>query len=525
ARAAVARGRAAAAGAGQIRGGAAAAARRVLAEAAEEAGERLRRTEDDADTIRAGARVDAQTLLDLARTDAARGAQEVMADAEERAKILLAEAEDKVGAVLAEAEERAHALVGMRRAAAEAAYRTALDDAARIVGEAQDQAVQIKTARAALDSELELTRRSALLDLDERLAGRRAEIEAALVVHRKDAEAAEADIEAQFRELGEEHERKRQERSGSLAAELADMRRNAEAEARKEARAIVAGAERERADLVAETSDALARARQREDEAEQRIAAARAAGRRTARWANFSGRLWRGAPWVALAAGVGLAASGEYELARLAGFHELVAPLFPLSVDIYAVVAFKKKSDVRPALSIMAASNLAYHLAERGGVHDEGNPHGELIVLGLTALVVLTFVAIIWRVHRLLDEDHETKPPSVRPAGPPSVRDEPDRTDPPGADRTDDRTDPGRTDRTGPRTDADRTARTAKSRTGPRTDAESIGVLRGLPRTDGCVTVNAARTAIGCNRDRAVRLLDEAGLLSPADRAKHLAAR
>jgi hypothetical protein len=36
------------------------------------------------------------------------------------------------------------------------------------------------------------------------------------------------------------------------------------------------------------------------------------------------------------------------------------------------------------------------------------------------------------------------------------------------------------------------------------------------------VNVNAVRTAVGCNRDRAVRLLAEAGLLRPADAAKHL---
>ncbi|MFD8415513.1 hypothetical protein ACFV2Q_27750, partial [Streptomyces sp. NPDC059650] len=77
------------------------------------------------------------------------------------------------------------------------------------------------------------------------------------------------------------------------------------------------------------------------------------------------------------------------------------------------------------------------------------------------------------------------------------------------------------------RTGTARTDARTKGRTGgpapTRTDADCITALRGLPRTpDGFVTVNAARTALGCNRDRAVRLLSTAGLLSPADAAKHL---
>ncbi|MEU5163368.1 hypothetical protein AB0G74_27680 [Streptomyces sp. NPDC020875] len=540
--------------------------------AAEEAAELTRQAGKAAEEIRIAAAADAERALAAAAAEAgdlirgaARHAETVRAEAEEAARAeagnreqLLADAEARVGGVLAEAEERAAELVALRRASAEGAYRTALEDAARIVAGAQEQAAEARIARVSLETELELARRRSMLDLDEDLAVRRGEIRDRLSAYREEAEEVRAQTEASFRALGEEHERQRQGQRAALAAELEEMRANAEAAARAAAREIVAGAEGQKADLVAETRAALERAKAREAEAKRQLGQARAADRRRARRASTSDRLWRGAPWVALAAGVGLAASGEYELARLVGFHPYVAPLFPLSVDIYAVVAFKKKRDVRPALSIMAASNLAYHLAERGGVHDPSHPYGDAIVLGLTTVVVLTFVVIIWRVHRLLDGDHPAAPgtaPDRTAAGDPApVREEPCRTDgeepvrpdaaePVRTDRTDGaRTAPVRPDRTGrtagartapvrpdgtdrtdkSRTDGARTDRTDKPRPA-RTDDEALAVLRKLPRTDsGFVTVNAARTAVGCNRDRAVRLLGTARLLSPADAAKHL---
>ncbi|MFF6903386.1 hypothetical protein [Streptomyces hydrogenans] len=390
----------------QIRGTAAADARRLLAEVTEEAADRLRRAESDADRIRERAHDDWQALLDSARVEAQRETEAALAAAGVQADELLAEAESQVGEVLAEAEERATALVEMRRAAAEAAYGKALDDAGRLLADAQQTAGEITAARASLDAELDLTRRREQLVLDEQLAERRTEIESTLAQVRQEYVQVRRELEEQFRKLGEQHELEGKAQKDRLALELEEMRANGEAAARSRAREIVTSAEREKSDLVREANAALEQARQREAEAEQYLEKARVAARRTSKRTGAAERVWRGAPWVALAAGVGLAASGEFELARLVGFHEYVAPLFPLSVDVYAIVAFKKKRDVRPALSIMAASNLAYHLAERGGVHDETNPYGDLIVLGLTALVVVTFVVIIWRVHVLLEGDH-----------------------------------------------------------------------------------------------------------------------
>ncbi|MFE7657079.1 hypothetical protein ACFU6M_30030 [Streptomyces bottropensis] len=392
---------------GQIRRTAAADARRLLAEVTEEAAERLRRAESDADGIRERADDDRQALLDSARAAAQRETEAALAAAGVQADELLAEAESRVGEVLAEAEQRATALVEMRRAAAEAAYGKALDDAGRVLADAQQTAGEITAARASLDAELDLTRRRELLVLDEELAGRRKEIEATLAQVRAECDQARRQLDEEFRKLGEQHHLERKGQKDRLAEELEEMRANSEAAARSRAQEIVASAEREKSDLVHEVNASLARARQHEADAEQYLEKARASARRTSKVKGVTGRLWRAAPWVALAAGVGLAASGEFQLAKLVGFHEYVAPLFPLSVDVYAIVAFKKKRDVRPALSIMAASNLAYHLAERGGVHDPANPYGGTIVLGLTALVVITFVVIIWRVHVLLEGDHD----------------------------------------------------------------------------------------------------------------------
>ncbi|MBX7471263.1 hypothetical protein K1Y80_34965 [Streptomyces sp. MAG02] len=533
----------------QIRRAAAADAKRVLVEAVDEVGERLRRAEDDADAIRAGARGDAETILDQARTDAAAETEEVMAAAEGQAKSLLADAEKQVGVVLAEAEDRANSLVDLRRTSAEAAYRTALDDAARIVGEAQDQAVEIRTARAALDSELDLTRRSARLDLDEELSARRAEIDAELAAHREEVEAARAEIETQFRQLGEQHERERQAQRARLDAEFAELRREAEREAR-----TAAGAVRKEADAkLAEANRELDAARE----------ARRVAEKHAASLKNKQSRaeiVKQGSIWVALAAVIVLTASGEWAFARMVGLGD--TPIgdagwaLPLGLDVYAVTAFRMRKDVPYALGLMAATNITYHVADMTGtgvtVGANGEKHPSVYLIIVAVLVV---VAIVWRVHRLLEDDHDDKKPSPAPAAetgePTTVRVEPNRTANPESDRTADpdpnRTEPrtamDRTGRTAGRTDADRTdrtdARTARPRTGRtptprtggrtaavRTDAEAVQILRDLPAgDDGFVTVNAARTAVGCNRDRAVRLLDEAGLLSPADRTKHLAAR
>jgi hypothetical protein len=504
----------------QIRQAAATRARQVLAEVADEAGDRLRQATGDADEIRADAHRATQARLDEARSEAARTVQEMTRAAEERAR-----------ALVAEAEEQAAELARLRRASAETAYRTALADATRIRGEAQEQANETLAAHAAVAAETDLARRTALLELNEQLAERRAAHQAELDEHRKKVALARA-------EADEQHELRRQEQREALNTERAEARRTAETEARQAAKAILDGVEDERQKMLKDALDATDRAKKERSRAEAAYRKLRAAEARKAKRAG--GRrargkwFWRNVPWLGLAAAVGLTAQGEFMLAQTVGISDVAAPLLPAAIDIYAVTAFRRKTDVPWALAIMAAANIAAHLANPG--------HG---AQSLTVGVVLVIVTVVWRVHNLM-EDEEPEPQDQTDAD--AETGERDRTDGFEADRTEgrtesprtDRTDGERTDRTADRTESGRTARTAKPRTGrtatrtakgrtansapARTDAECVGILRGLPRgADGHVTVNAARTSLNCNRDRAVRLLSEAGLLSPADAAKHLA--
>ncbi|WP_329564557.1 coiled-coil domain-containing protein [Streptomyces uncialis] len=486
-----------------IRRAAASDARQVLAEVADEAGTRLRRAEAGAECIRAVAGQDAQTVLVAARADAAGETAQTLAAAGAEAGDLLAKAEQRSMELIADVEARAAELVALRRAAAEAAYRDALDDAARIVGEAQEQATEIRTARAALDSELELTRRSAKLDLDEEAAAHRAEIEAG------------------FRARAEQ------------------LRKEAEAAARTAAAGV-----RQQADEVL---------RQAEREREAAREARRLAEKETVAVEKKESRkqvIKQVSIWTGLAAVIILTASGEWAFATMVGLGK--TPIgdagwaLPVGLDIYAVTAFRMKRDVPYALGLMAATNLTYHAADMTGLGMEVDAKGkEHPSVWLISVAVIVVVAIVWRIHRLLEGDHDTKPDAAvsgaRTDGPGDGR-----TESPGPARTDGRTEAPRTARTEAprtaRTDDARTApvreartartrrtepRTGKSRTGPgtpaRTDAEALAALRALDaEPDGFVNVNAARTALGCNRDRAVRLLSEAGLLRPADAAKHL---
>ncbi|MFB7940507.1 hypothetical protein ACFC39_25865, partial [Streptomyces sp. NPDC056049] len=141
-----------------------------------------------------------------------------------------------------------------------------------------------------------------------------------------------------------------------------------------------------------------ARARRLLNEArEAKKAASKWRGRRQ----NLGGKLWKAAPWVALAAGVGLAASGEYELARMVGINQYVAPLLPVSIDVYCVTAFRTKKDIASALILMASANVVFHLSEQAHLVPEGGS----APWWLTTFVVLIFVAVIWRVHTLMHND------------------------------------------------------------------------------------------------------------------------
>ncbi|MCD9196342.1 hypothetical protein LUZ64_34855, partial [Streptomyces albireticuli] len=109
-----------------------------------------------------------------------------------------------------------------------------------------------------------------------------------------------------------------------------------------------------------------------------------------AKWACLQAWVWRQAPGIALVAGIAVFASGEYKLAVLAGVDPSIAPAVPVTIDVYAVSAFRSKREIPQALMIMFAANVAAHV--------NGIPR-----VGLTIAVVTVIAIIIWRVHMLLD--------------------------------------------------------------------------------------------------------------------------
>jgi hypothetical protein len=389
-----------------IRQAAAADARQVLAEVADEAGERLRRAEGDADSARSAADQEAQQILDTARADAVRAAEEITRTAGEQARTLLTET-----------EEQAVKLADLRRASAEAAYRTALADAAKILGEAQEQASEVKAAHAAVEAETDLVRRRSRLELDEELAERRSEIEAELAERREkarrqaedDAEAIRARAEREAGQLGER-----------AAAEALVLRKDAEAKAR----AAVADIRREAELQLKAAQDTrmavgqeLQGAREKHQLAEERAASLKRGRTRGEAIKQMS-------IWVALTAVIVLTASGEWQFARLVGLGDTPVGdagwALPLGLDVYAITAFRAKKDVPFALGLMAATNVTYHVADMtgAGMHVVGGKAHPSVALIVVAVIVV--VAIVWRIHRLLENGHDDGEPGggIPPAQP-----------------------------------------------------------------------------------------------------------
>ncbi|MFD6479331.1 hypothetical protein ACFWEH_38130 [Streptomyces anulatus] len=282
--------------------------------------------------------------------------------------------------------------------------------------------------------------------------------------------------------------------------------------------------------------------------------------------------LWGKAPWAALVAAIGLTASGEYELARLAGFG-MVSWLLPVCIDIWAATAFHRKKDVKAALAMMIGTNVLFHMAERGivGIRTvdgrplivDGHPAAEWWLIGLVACIA---PVVLWRVHQLIG--HPTDAPDA-PA--PDARPAPARPAPAGAADTntqrgvagtvrtaqDATGHPGPDGGSGPRPDGRTPAATSghtrtaapggtgravpasRSRTtvtetlsGPRpvgrpapsagatvrSDEELIAQIRTMPTDpDGCLPPTRVREYLGCRTGRAVRLMRIVGVLRPED--------
>lgn len=118
--------------------------------------------------------------------------------------------------------------------------------------------------------------------------------------------------------------------------------------------------------------------------------------------------------WAArgvIAGAVGLTASGEYSLARMAGFTPNVAWLLPFVIDVYVIQAFRRHRDIVQAIALTIGANVTYHLAEAGlfGVTAKREPTWWLI-----ALVASIASLILWRMHLMVRPPKAAKEPRER---------------------------------------------------------------------------------------------------------------
>jgi vacuolar-type H+-ATPase subunit H len=107
--------------------------------------------------------------------------------------------------------------------------------------------------------------------------------------------------------------------------------------------------------------------------------------------------------WMAravIAGAVGLTATGEYSLARLAHFPKEVAWLLPFVIDIYVIQAFRRHRDILQAIGLTIAANVVYHLAAAGMFGVITDAKGEhRATWWLIAMVASIASVILWRMH------------------------------------------------------------------------------------------------------------------------------
>lgn len=197
------------------------------------------------------------------------------------------------------------------------------------------------------------------------------------------------------------------------------------AAARAEAEALLDQANRMHADAEAKARTLVADA---QAEAQRIIAEGRSLNARTLASADAEARSIRDQvraeteqrqkrddsldTWAArgvIAGAVGLTASGEYSLARMAGFSPNVAWLLPFVIDVYVIQAFRRHRDIVQAIALTVAANVTYHLADAGlfGVTAKKEPTWWLI-----ALVASVASFILWRMHLMV---RPPKPAKSRP--------------------------------------------------------------------------------------------------------------
>ncbi|MFJ3481560.1 coiled-coil domain-containing protein [Streptomyces microflavus] len=372
-----------------------------------EADRLLAQARERANTLVEEARTQVTDLTELAATDRTATATAV-AELRRLAETDLAQISTMVdqrrteaSQILARAQEQADAL---------------LSAAQKEVDQARERHAQLATAAAeqydARRTEAETLYADAVRSADER----RREADTHVAAVSAEAETARTELREKLRELTDQFDAEAATKRKALADELRGLQAACDQQREKlrtEATTVAAQlreAAQKEASRITTEAERKAKAvtdRAQADEARARrlLEEAREAKKSASRWngwqQNISRKAWKAAPWIALAAGVGLAASGEYELARMVGINKYVAPLLPVSIDVYCVTAFRAKKDIPYALLLMASANVTYHLAEQAHLVQDG----QSAPWPLTTFVVLIFVAVIWRVHTLMHDD------------------------------------------------------------------------------------------------------------------------
>ncbi|MEV0749806.1 hypothetical protein AB0I75_32135 [Streptomyces sp. NPDC050273] len=388
----------------------------------------------EADRLLAQARERADTLVGEARTQVADLTELAATDRDATGKAIaelrrLAEADlteisalvdqrrIEAGQILARAQEQADALV----AAVQREVDQARERFAQLAATAADQYDGRRAEAAALYAD-------AVKAADDR----RREADDHVAAAHTEAEQARTELREKLRELTDQFDAQATSKRKALSDELAGLKQACDRQRdrlREEAKTVTVQlreAAQKEADRITTEAARKAKAvtdRAQADEARARrlLEEAKEAKKSNSRWngwqQNISRKAWKTAPWIALAAGVGLAASGEYELARMVGINAYVSPLLPVSIDVYCVTAFRTKKDIGAALALMASANVVFHLSEQAHLV----PEGGTAPWWLTTFVVLIFVAVIWRVHSLMHEDgtdsHDSTPAAVGRTG------------------------------------------------------------------------------------------------------------
>lgn len=111
---------------------------------------------------------------------------------------------------------------------------------------------------------------------------------------------------------------------------------------------------------------------------------------------------------LALLAGIAVTAYSEWQLALQVGIHPAVAPLFPVSIDVYLVSSVRagQGRDIAASLLVMGGAQVSAHLLTTNVVS---------VSIPLVAAVSLLVPVTVWRVHALARAGRE--PGITMPSG------------------------------------------------------------------------------------------------------------